>query len=189
MKKYLTYILLSFGIAGLLQSHIFASFQQEAGSTASILVGNETTSLQDARVKQLESYLAAHHSPLTDYAAFFISEADRLSLDWKLVAAIAGTESTFGKFIPRDSFNAWGWGIFTGKSDGIHFTSWADGIRTVSEGLKFKYVNKGATSVEQMGKIYAASPAWASHVLYFMEKIDHFSPSDATSVDDLEITL
>lgn len=176
-------------MAGLLSRPVFAVLPQEAGSTASILVGNEAKTLQDTRVKTLQSYLAAHNSPLTDYAAFFVSEADRLSLDWRLVAAIAGTESTFGKFVPNNSYNAWGWGIFTGKSDGIHFSSWADGIRTVSEGLKFRYVDKGAKTVEQMGTIYAASPVWASHVLYFMEKIDRFTASGVESVDDLEITL
>ncbi len=189
MKKYYITTIISIVLAGFLTQPVYAVLPQEAGSTASILVGDKSTNLQDTRVETLQAYLAAHHSPLTEYASYFISEADRLSLDWKLVAAIAGTESTFGKFIPKDSFNAWGWGIFTGKSDGIHFTSWADGIRTVSEGLKYRYVDKGAITVEQMGKIYAASPVWASHVRYFMEKIETFSPSNVQSVDDLEITL
>lgn len=188
MKHYLKHIFIACAMAVILQRPASAVLQQEAGSTASILVENNV-SAQDTRVKTLKAYLAAHKSPLTEFASYFISEADRLSLDWRLVASIAGTESTFGKFVPKDSYNAWGWGIFTGKSDGIHFTSWADGIRTVSEGLKYRYVDKGATSVEQMGKIYAASPVWASHVRYFMNKIDTFSPTTVQSVDDLDITL
>lgn len=154
----------------------------EAGTAASMTVDERIVAKTDTRVTKLTSYLEARNSPLTPYAGFFISEADRLGLDWKLVVAISGVESTFGRFIPANSFNGWGWGIFTGKQDGIHFSSWADGITTVSEGLRYNYVNKGAVSVEQMGRIYAASPTWASKVRFFMNQIDQWEEK-TTSTD------
>ena len=113
----------------------------------------------------------------------FVAEADRLGLDWKLVAAIAGVESTFGHRVPRNSYNAWGWGIFTGKQDGIHFATWADGITTVSEGLKNRYVNRGAKTIEQIGRIYAASPTWSRKVNFFLAKIEAFVPTDPATLD------
>lgn len=134
----------------------------------------------DQRATHLKAYLDSHNSPLAAEAAFLIQEADRLALDWKLVAAIAGTESTFGKRIPSNSYNAWGWAIFTGQQDGKHFASWKDGITTVSEGLRYKYMDKGAQTIEQIGRIYAASPRWSSNVRFFLHAIEKFSPNDTS---------
>ena len=130
----------------------------------------------DARVAQLEAYLASHNSPMTQAAGHFVAEADRLDLDWRLVAAIAGAESTFGKHVPAGSYNGWGWGIPTGAQSGIAFKDWEAGITTVSEGLRKNYINRGAVTVEQIGRIYAASPRWASNVRFFLNKIEEFTP-------------
>lgn len=142
--------------------------------------------IQDARVTKLKAFLIAHNSPLASDAGHFVSEADRLGLDWKLVVSICGVESTFGKHIPANSYNGWGWGVFTGTNDGIHFSSWKDGITQVSEGLRYRYVDRGATSLESMGRIYAASPTWSAKVQFFMTKIDEFTPS---GVDHLAVTI
>src|ERR1035437_123786 len=48
----------------------------------------------DSRVKILTSFLKQYNSPLTPYASDFVQMADRYNLDWKLVAAISGVEST-----------------------------------------------------------------------------------------------
>ncbi|MFH0749290.1 MAG: hypothetical protein V1917_00005 [Candidatus Gottesmanbacteria bacterium] len=151
--------------------------EKEAGATATLsAVGmKESISLND-RVTKLESYLKSKNSPLVGTAEHFVGEADRLGLDWKLVAAIAGIESYFGKLIPQNSYNAWGWAIYTGMRDGRHFNGWEDGITTVSEGLKNNYVNRGYVSVEQIGTKYAADPRWAWKVNHFMEEIENFKP-------------
>lgn len=140
----------------------------------------------DPRVVKLEAYLQSHNSPLTNEASHFVSEADRLGLDWKLVAAISGVESTFGKFVPRNSYNGWGWAIFTGQNDGMHFGSWKDGITVVSEGLKYRYIDKGAKTIDQIGRIYAASPTWSTKVRFFLQKIEDFTP---TGVEHLSVTI
>ena len=44
----------------------------------------------DPRVLKLEANFDSHNSPLLSEASHFVSEADRLGIDWKLVAAIAG---------------------------------------------------------------------------------------------------
>lgn len=136
----------------------------------------------DNRANILRAFLHEYDSPLEAEAGTFVREADKNSIDWKLVAAIAGTESTFGKNIPSYSYNAWGWGIPTGAQSGVGFTSWNDGITTVSQGLKENYIDKGATTLDQIGEIYAASPMWATHVQFFIEKIDQFAASDPTNL-------
>ncbi len=149
--------------------------EPEAGSAARLTFGQI---LHDERIDTLRAYLSMHNSPLAGEAPHFISEADRLGLDWKLVAAIAGTESTFGKHVPSGSYNAWGWGVPTGAQSGIAFGSWKQGITTVSEGLKYRYIDRGAVTVEHIGRIYAASPRWAGNVRFFLNKIEEFTPAD-----------
>jgi len=135
----------------------------------------------DYRVEKLKDYFAMHDSELVDYADEFVSYADAYELgdeNWSLVAAIAGVESTFGKRIPYKSYNAWGWGIPTGSSSGIGFENWEDGIETVTRGLKYNYIDKGADTVEKMGPIYAPpSKTWAGKVRYFMNEIDEVTPT------------
>jgi hypothetical protein len=130
----------------------------------------------DNRAEKLKLYLTSQGSPMADAAEHFIKEGDRLGLDWKLVAAIAGNESSFGQYIPDNSFNAWGWGVWTGWYDGQHFGNWEEGITTVSEGLKEDYIDQGFTTVEQIGSKYAADWEWAWKVGHFMEEIEAFNP-------------
>lgn len=139
----------------------------------------------DDRVVKIEAFLKKHNSPLVPHAKEFVIQADKHQLDWRLVVSIAGLESTFGKFIPYNSYNAWGWGIPTGQQSGIGFQDWEDGIATVSKGLKTRYVERGLTTPETMGPVYAASPTWATRVRYFMNKIDDQSTDlpDAISMN------
>jgi len=153
---------------------------QEAGAAAGLLAH---VAFEDPRIAHLENYLTSFHSPLAKDARHIISEADRLQIDWKLIPAIAGVESTFCKRIPSGSHNCWGWGIPTGSESGIGFSSLAQGITIVSDGLRTNYMNRGAKSLEQIGRIYAASPAWASKVRFFIDQIDTFSQSNPLLLD------
>lgn len=177
----------------LIRSLLFALFLQpgiiqaqvEESHAAGQLLTLEAPA-EDNRVVYLESFLRSYNSPLADDAAHFVSEADRLGLDWKLVAAIAGVESTFGKHTPTNSYNAWGWAVFTGRQSGAAFQDWQEGITIVSEGLKYKYIDRGAETIEQIGRIYAASPAWSWKVRFFLSKIENFSPDP---IEELDITI
>ena len=95
-------------------------------------------------------------------------------MDWKLVPAIAGVESTFGKRIPG-GYNAYGWGVY--GDNAIYFKSWKDGIYTLNKGLKENYINKGLTNPYAMNRVYAASPRWGGNVSYFIADIERFSQS------------
>lgn len=126
----------------------------------------------DERARILQEYLSQYNSPLQYQAQDFIEAADQYDLDWKLVVSIAGTESTFGKFIPG-GYNAWGWGVYGNQA--LYFDSWRDGIFTVSEGLRKNYINKGYKDPYSMNRIYAASPTWGAHVSYFLTDIEKYN--------------
>lgn len=141
---------------------------------------------EDYRVAILKDYLTEKNSPLADYAKDFVENADKNGLDWKLVAAISGVESTFGQQIPSNSYNGWGWGVYGDHV--IRFTSWDEAIAAISKGLKDNYVDKGAgNDVYAIGRSYAASPAWAGHVTYFLNNIQAFA--DAHPDKTLSLSL
>lgn len=130
--------------------------------------------IDDNRVDKLRGFLEFYNSPLTPYAYFIVDAADRYQLDWRLVPAISGVESSFGLATPFNSFNAYGWN--NGK---YNFHDWQDGIKIVSKALKEKYMDRGARTVEQIGSIYAESPTWSQRVCYFMQELENFKPTPA----------
>lgn len=131
-----------------------------------------TASKLDKEAEILAKYLARHNSPLQYHAQDFVDAAKTYGLDWKLVPAIAGVESTFGKFIPG-GYNGWGWGVY--GTQALYFKSWKDAIFIVSKGLKEDYISRGLLDPYSMNKRYAASPVWGAKVAYFMNDLNKFA--------------
>ncbi|OGE30506.1 hypothetical protein A2631_00280 [Candidatus Daviesbacteria bacterium RIFCSPHIGHO2_01_FULL_44_29] len=135
----------------------------------------------DQRALILRDYFAKFNSPLQAHAMDFIDAADTYQLDWKLIPAITGVESTFGKFVPGGtdpnftSHNGWGWGVY--GTQAIYFKSWREGIFTVAEGLKKNYIDKGLTTPFTINPKYAASKAWGGHVEFFLRDLNEFAAS------------
>ncbi|MFH0863830.1 MAG: hypothetical protein V1858_01935 [Candidatus Gottesmanbacteria bacterium] len=137
---------------------------------------------RDYRINQLRKYLVSLDSPLSSYSAIFVRTADKYDLDWKLIPAISGVESTFGKAIPPGSYNAYGW-----ANGAYYFDSWEDSIEIVAKTLRENYFNRGADTVDKIAPIYAPpSTTWNWKVKFFMEKIAGFTISDTS---DLELSL
>lgn len=157
--------------------------EKKAGSSAAF-IGSYTELREDNRPRMLKGFLEKYNSPLANYAPVLVKEADENRLDWRLVAAISGVESTFANKLPYNSYNAWGWGIYGDNM--YYFPSYSEAIRVISKSLREDYMNKwGAKDVYQIGKIYAASPTWAQKVNYFVRKIDDYGlekPGDALSL-------
>jgi hypothetical protein len=144
-----------------------------AASSAAFINVASINAPEDNRAQILRDYLEKRNSPLAGSASTFIEQADRYNLDWRLVAAISGLESGFGKQIPVNSYNGWGWGIYGNNVK--RFNSWDEAIETISQGLRENYVNKmGTDNVYSIGRIYAASPTWAVRVESFMMDISRF---------------
>jgi hypothetical protein len=183
MKQILTFISIFAFILTCTAGRIHA-FSKESDSGGMLTV-HET--VIDTRVERLETFLKRYNSPVSEYAHVFIEEADKNNLDWKFVASIAGLESTFCQHIPTGSYNCWGWGIPTGAQSGIAFDTFAHGVATVSQGLRQNYLNRGLLTVEQIGRVYAASPTWAIRVRFFMDQLDSWNPG--TRASELPITI
>ena len=133
----------------------------------------QTFAATDSRSAVLDNYLTSQGAPLAGQGKFLVAMADKYGLDWRLVAAIAMQESNAGKVMPRESFNAWGWAIYTGQNSGTYFDSWEHAIETVSKGLAKYRDSYGLITPEQIMQLYTPDSAanggsWARGVRYFM---------------------
>ncbi len=149
--------------------------QEKASGSSATLSDIITVQAEDTRVQSLRAYLNQFNSPLSQYANTFVTQADLYQLDWTMVAAISGVESTFGHQIPSPTCpNAWGWDVYGTQT--MCFSSFDEGIRVISKGLREDYINKlGTDDIYSIGSMYAASPTWASHVSYFMNDIKNYT--------------
>lgn len=125
----------------------------------------------DARPEIVRQYLDYYNSPLVPYADLLVQTADKYSLDFRLIAAIAQKESNLCKIIPPGSYNCWGWGI-TGEST-LGFDSYEQGIEIVSKGLRENYLDKGYTTTEEIMSKYTplSNGSWAEGVNQFMTEM------------------
>lgn len=153
-------------------SAIFTALPPRRAVLGKSVVGKESRPLI------LEKYLKSYNSPLADHAQTLINAADKYNLDWRLLPAIAGQESTFCRTIPHNSHNCWGWAIherYTKK-----FETWEGAIETVGKGLKEGYIDKGLTTPEQIMTRYCPRSiterggSWATAVNYFLWEMDNF---------------
>lgn len=165
MRKILLFIILLFQILAF-TNEVRADVPVVSPSgTLRSEVGDKDT---DFRVERLERFFGRYNSPLTPYAHDFVELADKYYLDYRLVPAISGVESTFGKRIPYKSYNAYGWANGT-----FIFQSWEHSIEVVSKTLREKYYDRGATDINKIARRYAPpSSTWGRNVKFFMDKID-----------------
>lgn len=175
MKHYYALLPVALFIMATVLPHKAVANQKTSASSAAFA---RLTSVQakDNRAQILQSYLKQYDSPMADSAQTFVTEADKYNLDWKLVVSIAGVESWYGHMIPPYSYNGWGYGVY--GNNVRYFTSWDDGIETISRDIREKYMDEwGATDIYSIGRMYAADPAWAAKVSHFMSKLDAYEVS------------
>lgn len=135
---------------------------------------SQTVGSGDARGLLVEKFLHKYHSPMIGNGQFFVDTSDKYKVDWRLVPAIAFQESNLGKVIPKGSYNAWGWAIFTGKNSGAEFDSWQHAIETVTRGIARDYYSRGLRTPTQIQTRYTpdSTGSWAESVQFAMEDIE-----------------
>ncbi|MCW2949893.1 MAG: conjugal transfer protein [Thermoleophilia bacterium] len=100
---------------------------------------------------QLDAYLAGKGSPMAGQGAALMASGGRWQIDPRLIVAISGAESSFGA-ITCAPYNAWGYGCPNGP---FHFSSWAEGIDRIAQGLRTDYLSEGRVSVALINLKYA----------------------------------
>lgn len=167
MKQFILLIALLLAIS-IAPSKIYA---QDTSAGSSAILANASLNedkTSDVRAMALTNVFKKYNSPLAPYATSYVKYADEYNVDWKLLPAISGVESTFGRFLLEGTHNAYGWGGGT-----VYFDSWDDGIQTIDKTLRQNYMDRwGATDVWTIAPIYAESKTWAPRVASFMDEIN-----------------
>ena len=126
----------------------------------------------DARAEIIRQYLLKYKSPMAAYADDIVKTADEFNIDYRLTTAIAQQESNLCKVIPPKTFNCWGWGI---HSEGtLGFSSYEEGIRTVTMGLSQNYMSLGLDTPEKIMSKYTplSNGSWAKGVEEFISEME-----------------
>ena len=136
----------------------------------------------DPREAKMRLVLEKYNSPMAGLEKVLIASAEKYALDWTLMAAIAGTESSFAKRMPYQCINPYGWGIYGDNK--LCFESLEKSIEGVSQGLGTKY---NTASLESIARTYntVSTDGWIAHTRFFMNKIK----SQDIPVHELPITL
>ena len=126
----------------------------------------------DARVEIIRQYLARYNSPLEPYADLLVQISDQNGLDFRILTAIAQQESNLCKKSPAGTYNCWGWGIHSQGTLG--FTDYPTAIRTVAQGIKEDYLDKGYDTVDKMMAKYTpmSNGSWAFGVTQFIQEME-----------------
>ena len=158
-------LLLSFGHPVQAQTNTIAV----SDASATIEAQESSVNFRNTKVYRLKKLaikrvLTRYESPLLGEVDSFMDACYINNLDCYLVPSIAGIESTFGKRIAPNTYNPFGWG-----GGYMPFATWDEAIKTVSSGLRENYIGRGATTVTQIGRIYAPpSSTWAGNVKKLM---------------------
>jgi hypothetical protein len=147
-----------------------------------ILEGHQIGFKQADRVQVLTKFLEKYNSPFVGEAETFVRVADEKNLDYRLLPAISCMESTCGRFVLPDTYNAWGWGmseLALRNGTYIRFNSWEEGIETVGEGIAKNYADRGLDTPEKMAPVYTPPNYvnWNIGVRFFMGQMDDIALS------------
>lgn len=127
----------------------------------------------DDRVNRLTTYLKKKHSPLADYAALIVREADEHDIGWTKIVAISAIESTYGTNL-SGNYNAWNIMAFIGNKriGPQNFESWEQGIKEVSSLLDRAYRQNEVKAVQmKYCPSYECSTNWVPMVLSTTDEI------------------
>jgi hypothetical protein len=139
-----------------------ASYQVASAANTSMVLGSRVVAA-DARGKLLSEFLTQYDSPLAQFSDLIVDEADKNGIDFRLIVAIAMCESNLGKRIPKNSFNPFGAGVYTGQQTGINFDNWDKAIIWESRYIKERYADRGFKTLKEIGAVYAPPSVLTGH--------------------------
>ncbi len=130
---------------------------------------------QTAKTKSLTSGCSAadidtflQNSPLAGTGSAHLAAAQQWDVDPRLIVAISGAESSFGRNICA-AYNAWNW-FYGGDCPNSPFSSWEEGINTVTRRIRQLYFDTWHLyTIHDIGQTYCGSGCenWEPNVRYF----------------------
>lgn len=144
-----------------------------AGSSAAVSYHEQNStsisSVQKIALKRkaMTEVLKRYNAPLLSEVDSFLEACAAYDLDCYLLPSISGVESTFGRFLIPGTYNPFGWGRGL-----IEFKSYNETIMTVGKALRVQYIDRGADTVDKIGRIYCEGDTWSGKVKFFMNQFE-----------------
>ncbi len=125
----------------------------------------------DAKVVKVEAVLKKYNSPFQGLGHIIVEQADACNGDWKIILAIAGNESGFGK-LPVKLYNPFGY------LDGVQYSSWEDALTSISCKISQRFIEPCNKSLTCIVKTYAGDvddrQRWVYNINWFINSFDKF---------------
>jgi hypothetical protein len=135
------------------------AYEQKASNSVPEKVATQLTvtikAKKDERAARLRKFFESQGSPLAPYSEEFVKIADKYELDWKLLPAITGVESTFGLFVPGGSYNPYGW-----NNGNFYFKGWVDSADYVANQIKNRWGYLGTITLLLPGPLKSPATCW-----------------------------
>jgi hypothetical protein len=134
---------------------------QQEGRRSVLADSYRTPSGTEITASSIREYLESHGSPMAPHAETIVVAANLHRVDPRLVVAIAGVESSYGKH--SWGHNAWGW-----NNGYTKWGSWEEAILEYTEKLATLYPNR--EDISQMAWRYnPVTPVeWGNKVSYLV---------------------
>jgi len=179
LSMFLTILFFSFSFIAIKRDNFLVQAQSEIlgeSSAASTSTTSSVTSVAEVlpviseKAKAVEAFiLSKNGSPMfASEAQTSIDKANECGVDYKLMIAIAGYESGYGRK-PMKKYNPYGW------RNGKTYNSFKEAISEITCQFGNKYIKKGRDTVKEISEIYLGSnsnhDAWIKNVSYIRSQI------------------
>lgn len=119
---------------------------------------------QKEKADRLAVYLSSIGSPMAEHSLVIIQETEKCGADYKIIVAIAGNESGYGK-VSYKLYNPFGY------LNGVQYPGWEIALQDLTCKVA-KFTNK-YTDIYTLGKIYGAHnpEQWAKNINWHLSRI------------------
>ena len=119
---------------------------------------------RQAKIDKLAAYLRKVKSPMADFANIIIEEAESCRADYRIITAIAGNESGYGR-VPYKLYNPYGY------LNKVQYEGWETSLGDLTCKVA-KYTNK-YTDLYTLGKVYGAHnpEQWEKNIRWHLSQI------------------
>ncbi|MBN1915634.1 glucosaminidase domain-containing protein [Candidatus Dojkabacteria bacterium] len=116
------------------------------------------------KIDRLAGYLGKVKSPMADYANIIVEKAESCGADYKIIVAIAGNESGYGRIAYKE-YNPYGY------LNKVQYTGWDTSLSDLTCKVA-KYTNK-YSDIYTLGKAYGAHnpEQWAKNINWHLSQI------------------
>lgn len=121
-----------------------------------------------AKAERVEAIFRKYNSPMQGYGRLLVSETERCGGDYKVITAIAGNESGFGR-IPYKLYNPFGY------LNNVQYSGWEEAIRILSCRISYQHLVPCQNNVSCVVIKYAGpsddKEKWVRNITWFVNQI------------------